>query len=165
MIHSSHSTSGWIPVVCHGKFMRRIGEGSGKRERRSEGGREGGWEREDTQSEEAAGLCVLQMCRSAARRREPRSMFTGRSRHREDLRNERTGPRPLCSDCVQWALEMNSCQLWGKIADHSHTLNSNSDEQCTSTELLNMIWTNPPPITCLRALSVGYPPKCLHLQK
>lgn len=76
--------------------MRRIGEGSGNGEMRKEGGRERG----DTPSEEAAGLCV-QMCRSAAGRRETRSMLTGRSRLREDLRNERTGPRPFCSDCVQ----------------------------------------------------------------
>lgn len=36
--------------------MRCIGEGSGKGERRREGAREGAREREDTQSEEAAGL-------------------------------------------------------------------------------------------------------------
>lgn len=51
--------------------MRRIGEGSGNGETRREGARK----REDTQSEEAAGLCV-QMCRSGAGRRETRSMLT-----------------------------------------------------------------------------------------
>lgn len=66
-------------------------------EREKERGREREREREDT---EAAGLCV-QMCRSAAGRREARSMLAGGSRHREDPRNERTGPTPLCSDRVR----------------------------------------------------------------
>lgn len=75
--------------------MRRIREGSGNGEMRREGGGKGQTLRARKQ------LDCVQMCRSAAGRRQSKSMLTGRSRHREDLRNERTGPRPFCTDRVQ----------------------------------------------------------------
>lgn len=101
--------SGWISALCHGKFMRHIREGSGKRGRERK-------EREDTPSERAAGLCA-QMCRRAAAAGDGvEEHVNGEVR---SPRNERTGPRPPCSRWFRWALEMNSCQLWGKSTAHT----------------------------------------------